>query len=229
MEPWPSTVFTVYGHAPVVSLPKERPLPSIPLGQALTTGRSVRALSGESVSPDELATISFCSNDLIHDSDDPNSHERRPCPSAGALCPIELYWFALNVAGLAAGLYHYNPAGHYLEALRTGDPWEGMKSSLSTVQARQVRRSACVMILMGVFPRSCINYGVRGYRFVLLEAGHIAQNALLVVAAQGLAAFLNGGFHDDALHSLLDVDGTEEAALYMMPVGQPEGVDWSDT
>ena len=41
-----------------------------------------------------------------------------------------------------------------------------------------MRRSAT--IFTGVFERAQAKYGERGYRFVLLEAGHAAGNVLLV-------------------------------------------------
>ena len=46
--------------------------------------------------------------------------------------------------------------------------------------------TAAAAILIGaVFFRSVFKYGERGYRFVLIEAGHVAQNALLACAGRG--------------------------------------------
>jgi SagB-type dehydrogenase family enzyme len=70
-----------------------------------------------------------------------------------------------------------------------------------------------------VFWRSRFKYGLRGYRFVLLEAGHAAQNALLAAAALALAAVPLGGFYDRRVDELIEADGVDESALYLVCVG----------
>ena len=68
--------------------------------------------------------------------------------------------------------------------------------------------------------RSRFKYGARAYRFVLLEAGHVAQNVLLAAAALGLAAVPLGGFYDREVDAVLGADGLYEASLYLIPVGR---------
>jgi hypothetical protein len=48
--------------------------------------------------------------------------------------------------------------------------------------------AAAVIVLTGISAKSRLKYGERGYRFTLLEAGHIAQNALLAASALMLDA-----------------------------------------
>ena len=76
-----------------------------------------------------------------------------------------------------------------------------------------------------MFGRSRIKYGERGYRFALPEAGHAMQNILPGATALGLGACPVGGFIDDRLHDLVDVDRVEEAVLYaaidLLPVFMP--------
>ncbi len=52
-----------------------------------------------------------------------------------------------------------------------------------------------------------------------MEAGSICQNVYLEATSLGLGTVAVGAFNDDALNSLLEIDGREEAALLMMPVG----------
>jgi SagB-type dehydrogenase family enzyme len=82
--------------------------------------------------------------------------------------------------------------------------------------------AAAVIVVSAVFWRSRFKYGLRGYRFVLLEAGHVAQNILLAAAALGLAAVPLGGFYDRRVDELLGVNGVDESALYLLCVGLPE-------
>jgi SagB-type dehydrogenase family enzyme len=74
--------------------------------------------------------------------------------------------------------------------------------------------TAALLLLTGVFWRSRFKYGARGYRFTLLEAGHVIQNALLAAADLDLAALPLGGFHDVLLDRMVGVDGLDEATLH---------------
>ena len=54
---------------------------------------------------------------------------------------------------------------------------------------------------------------------MLLEAGHVGQNLYLAATSMGLGACAVGAFLDDTLNDLLGLDGMEEAALYVVSVG----------
>ncbi|MGI8420822.1 MAG: nitroreductase family protein [Gaiellaceae bacterium] len=66
-----------------------------------------------------------------------------------------------------------------------------------------------------------LQIGLRGYRFALLEAGHLAQNLLLTGTALELACIPLGGFFDRRMDDLLDLDGVNESMLYAVAVGRP--------
>jgi SagB-type dehydrogenase family enzyme len=149
-------------------------------------------------------------------SRDRGGAQRRPAPSAGALYPLELYAIALRVGGVAPGLLHYDPYAHCLQ--RVGDlAPPAFAEALSDESLAE--RTACALVLTAVFWRSRFKYGQRGYRFALLEAGHVAQNAVLAAAALGVAALPLGGFYDARLDALLDVDGVDESSLYVLLLG----------
>jgi len=56
-------------------------------------------------------------------------------------------------------------------------------------------------------------------RYIHIEVGHAAQNVFLQAGALGLGAAVVGAFDDDAVHAILGAP-SEEAPLYLMPVGQ---------
>ena len=60
----------------------------------------------------------------------------------------------------------------------------------------------------------------RGYRYALLEAGHIAQNFILVAEALGLSTCPYGGSYDKAIEELLHIDGTTESVVYTLLLGK---------
>lgn len=80
---------------------------------------------------------------------------------------------------------------------------------------------AAMMFLSTVFRRTMSKYRARGYRFVLLESGHIGQNLSLVGTTLGLGLCMNGGYYDDPVNHLFGLDGLNEAVVYSMPLGIP--------
>ncbi len=81
------------------------------------------------------------------------------------------------------------------------------------------QNAAGLLVLTGVFARTQIKYGERGYRFVLLDAGHLGQNILLACEDLRLAAVPLGGFHDDAVAKWLQLKPQEEFPLYAILIG----------
>lgn len=145
---------------------------------------------------------------------DPGTGLRR-VPSGGALYPLELYVLARRVTGLHAGTYHLDPFDRALELLEEGPPELGG----AFVDASPAE-SAAVIVLTGVFYRSRCKYGLRGYRFALLEAGHLMQALLLLATAAGIEALPLGGFYDAALDRLVRANGVDESVLYAVALGR---------
>ncbi|HET9314931.1 MAG TPA: SagB family peptide dehydrogenase, partial [Vicinamibacteria bacterium] len=150
-------------------------------------------------------------------------------PSGGARHPLEAYVLAVNVKGLPRGLYHYRPDRHGLERLsRTATP----KQVESYLPSQYWYRGAAALVLMtAVFERSWWRYDyARGYRAVLIEAGHFCQTFLLTATWLGLAPFCSMALADSLIERDLGIDGVTESVLYAAGVGvRPPGVDWAPT
>ena len=59
----------------------------------------------------------------------------------------------------------------------------------------EIGMTATILIFItALFERSTFKYQDRGYRYTLLEAGHVAQNLNLVANALGYGAVNIGGF-----------------------------------
>ncbi|HSP73132.1 MAG TPA: SagB/ThcOx family dehydrogenase, partial [Gaiellaceae bacterium] len=111
---------------------------------------------------------------------------RRTVPSGGALYPLELYAVCASVEGAPRGLLHYDPFAHRLEQLTTGDALADLAAAL--VDPAPLEQAALALVVTAVLWRTRFKYGARGYRFALVEAGHVAQNVLLAAAALRLPA-----------------------------------------
>ena len=145
----------------------------------------------------------------------------RSAASAGALYPVELYLAANAVSDLEAGLYHYDVLHHRLEQVRPGGETSArVRAALATDE--QTRQPAAYVILTGVFDRTRAKYNVRGYRYVLLDVGHVAENLALEAAGLGLGVRLLPHFDDDGLNGALGVDGEQEASLLVVALETTE-------
>ena len=203
--------FKRYLHAARVTLPKPQTSGKVPLIDAVLRRRSCRHYSGTPIGLGDLSDLLF----LTAGTQD---GDRRRChPSAGGLYPLEFYVASSRVNDLKAGLYHYAPRAHELVLCREGDQIEAVGDA--TFVAEALMGAAAVVLITAVFGRSKIKYGERAYRFALIEAGHAAQNLCLASTALGFGSCPVGGFIDDKLSDILNVDGVEEAPLYATIVG----------
>ncbi|WP_166035479.1 SagB/ThcOx family dehydrogenase [Halorussus pelagicus] len=189
--------------------------------ELLAQRESVRSFSGAAVSQATLSNLLWAASGVTR-RDPESGKEFRTHPSAGAMYPIETYVGVLDGEDLDPGLYYYHASAHALRVLRTGESVADDLREAFAGDAIDVANAGAVFALTGAFWRSKAKYGPRGYRYALLEAGHVAQNLYLACSAFGLGCVGVGGFYDDALNDALDVDGVNEAAVYALVVGDPE-------
>jgi SagB-type dehydrogenase family enzyme len=141
---------------------------------------------------------------------------RRPVPSGGGLYPLELYALPLAVSGLGRATFHYHPFRHRLEPLKR---FEETDLAAALVDPSLAEGAALVLVVTTAVWRARFKYGLRGYRFALLEAGHLVQNVLLAAASLGVAAVPLGGWYDRRVDDLVGADGLDEMSIYLVAVG----------
>jgi SagB-type dehydrogenase family enzyme len=145
----------------------------------------------------------------------------RPVPSAGALYPLELYLSLARIEGVPDGVYRYLPLHHRLEPVRPPPTTEEVADLLL---AQAFVRDANVLVFVAAgFGRTLDKYGPRGYRYLLLEGGHVAQALCLLAAENGLDSLCMGGFRDSRLNRWLQLDGRHEAVIYALALGWAAG------
>lgn len=218
-ETWPEEWLTTY----YKSYPR---LPKIPLTNAppradffslVDQRHSSHNFTGSAVTLHELSILLRYSCGITGRLDE--KRFRRAQPSGGARFPIEVYPLILtSTAELPAGVYHYNVKDHALDVLWQREFSETDVGALFTYP--WVARAACVLVLTSVFWRNQNKYGQRGYRYILIEAGHIGQGMYLATEALGLTCCAMGGIVDEAMEKLLDLDGVAESVVYGLVVGK---------
>lgn len=201
-------------------LPAQSRRPEFPLADVLLQRRSRRSFSGEPLALADLSALLYYSAGVTrHETDQYGITWGFRCtPSGGALYPLDLYCVALDVAGTEKGLHAYDPKAHALEFLEAGSYQE--KLAAATYLTETIHKAAAVLLMVANFPRTTFKYGERGYRFALLEAGHIAQNMLLVAESLGFGALPLGGYVDDQVNAMVGADGCERAVVYAVVVGR---------
>jgi SagB-type dehydrogenase family enzyme len=142
----------------------------------------------------------------------------RVMPSAGAMYPLDVIAVVHAVDDLADGAYVYDPIGHALLARGALDPGHFHAHASASVAAPQ---PSLTLAVVATFARSRAKYGLRGYRFALLEAGHLVQAAVTVATALGLESLPWGGFVDSAVDSHLELDGLERSCVYLLAISAP--------
>ncbi len=211
----------------------ELPYPQGSLADLLQRRRSVRELTEQPIplrligSLLEHACGVTARMDVALDGGD-LTQSLRAAPSGGALYPIEIYLVvwpndggpASTTATLRPGVYHFHPVDRCLEIVRSELPREVLEQLVFTSTNRM--DAPAMIVLTGRWQRPLIKYGERGYRILWLDAGHLAQNLMLVATSLGLATCPIAGFQDDALAAELGINSREEPVLYLLTVGFPQ-------
>ena len=205
---WLTTYYKSYPRFALIPLPSPRLSPQIRLKKAIEQRRSSRHFSNI-ITLQQLSTLLYYSAGLkdLRFPDGPN----RFYPSAGARYPLEIYLAAWDIADLTPGLYHYYVKGHALEELVATATIKD--DTAKCFIPDWISTGKCVFIVTSVPFRTHVKYGDRGYRHALLEAGHLSQNLAILASAVGVSCCNCGGFVDETINALLDIDGEEEMTI----------------
>jgi SagB-type dehydrogenase family enzyme len=202
----------------------EPELPGAPLGDVLRRRSSCRQFAAEPIGAGALGNLLHAAYGVLGTYDLWGELCERPVPSGGGLYPLEIYVLVQRVVGLRGGVHHYVPLGHRLEVVRP-DPLPTILTAEMFLGQPYLIGAAALVVITGVIERSLWKYEDRGYRYILLEAGHVAQNLNLCAEAQGLGSLNLGGFFDQDLVGLLKLDAEREIVLYGVAVGKPSNGD----
>lgn len=143
----------------------------------------------------------------------------RPVPSAGGRHPYETYLVVLNVKGLKKGIYRYLPLNHKLLFIKEED---NLRSKIVEGSNRQkFAGDAAVTFIWACIPyRTEWRYAHRTYKIALLDAGHICHALYLACETIGLGTCAIASYNQELIDDLIDVDGEDEFAVYISPIGR---------
>jgi SagB-type dehydrogenase family enzyme len=185
------------------------------LREAIENRRSIRQYSDQPLTLEEVSWLLWSTQgvkEVIHVT-------LRNVPSAGARHAFETYLLANRVEGLQPGLYRFLAIDHKLVEVLLEDNIADKITEAAWKQV-MVKKSAVTFIWTAVAYRMKWRYGERGYRYLHIDAGHVCQNLYLAAEAIDCGVCAIAAFQDEQLNKLFGIDGTEQFAIYMAPVGK---------
>ena len=220
----PLATFKPYPSLPRVPLPPMAPGPMLSFSTAVARYATAAGFRPAPLTLAELARLLQLSNGVT----DPAGFgggkvQLRAAPSAGALYAGEMYVVAEHIEGLDPGIYSFAVRERALVRLRTGSH---AATVLDAVERPGLLANACAFVLLtNVFGRYTWRYANRGYRYALIDTGHISENLRLAAVASGLAEVTEFRFRDQVLNALLAVELPHEATCALHAVGLPLGAE----
>lgn len=156
---------------------------------------SCRAFSDEKLSFNQIGSICHCGGFV----------KAGYIPSGGALYPIKIYVLVeKEQLDLPYGYYEYNTEQ---------DEFVLFSEEVDEEKLKHCFNSECLpfnssvqIIIAADLERQTNKYGNRGYRFTLMEAGHVAENVCLACTELGVGSCELGGILDEPLRKELELE-----------------------
>lgn len=138
--------------------------------------------------------------------------ERPRFPSAGAIYGLEL-----SAVMLPEGDVHrISPAG----VLRPVHVEEPTVQDPGALFFHQLHGPCAVVVIDADLDAYATAYDLRGYRYLLLEAGHLGQELIRASSLDGWSSCPIGAFWDDGVRRTLALGLTHRAPVYALAVGR---------
>ncbi len=214
--------------AKVIKLPEPGLLPDkqVDFLQLIELRTSQRDYGDKALTLAELSYLLWCTQGVKMPGKKNGS--LRNVPSAGARHAFETYLFIQNVEGLRPGLYRFLPFEHMLYPIQrrmddeaSAAAWEQFTTDFiaSFYTQKAVRESAVTFVWSAMQRRLTNQYGMRAYRYLFLDAGHVCQNLYLAAETLKFGTCALGAWSDEKINHILQLDGKEEFAVYAASVG----------
>ncbi len=203
----------------LIDLPelKELKIENISLRTCIEARQSIRKYSDESLTLNELSWLLWVTQGIRGDTR--KTATSRNVPSAGARHAFETYLLINRVEGVEQGLYRYIATKHKLMKIPAV---ENITEKITNAALNQsaIHSSAVSFIWVAIPYRMTWRYGERGYRYLLLDAGHVCQNLYLAAETISSGVCAIAAYNDEMFNKILGIDGEKEFVIYLATVGK---------
>jgi SagB-type dehydrogenase family enzyme len=187
------------------------------IAEAIFRRKSRRRFRPQPLSLDELAFLLWATQGVRARLGE--AAIARTVPSAGCRHPFETYLAVQLVEGVPSGIYRYLPLDHALLLEKTPEHLGELLAK--AVRGQHFVAEAAVTFVWAAIPaRTEWRYAEASYKVIALDAGHVCQNLYLACEAIGAGTCAIAAYDQDLVDELLGVDGKEEFAVYLAPVGK---------
>jgi len=199
--------------------PVEFTLGHMPLIDAIGGRKSRRKYTEEPLSLEELSFLLWATQGvrkLIRSG----LVTLRTVPSGGGMHPFETHLLVNRVEGVEPGIYRYLAIEHKLYQKVAGET-QGIERIGEICNGQSFVGKGAVVFIWAVRPyRTEWRYGEDSLKDILISVGHICQNLYLASESIGAGTCAIVAYQQEPLDDLIGVDGDEEIALYLAPVGK---------
>jgi SagB-type dehydrogenase family enzyme len=211
--------------------PEDLTVGKMPLIEAIKRRRSHRKFTEEPLTLEELSFLLWATQGITtKETLSPSTLSRgtfRTVPSGGARHPFETYLLINRVNKLQPGLYRYLPLESkvcflYADAKLTEKVHEACYE-------QYVKNSAVTFIWTVIPYRTEWRYDIISPKIIAQDSGHLCQNLYLACEAIGAGTCAIGAYDQEKMNLVLRVDGKEEFAIYVAPVGKPSALKKTQT
>lgn len=191
----------------IIQLAEPKLKGQVSLEEALVKRRSVRVYADRALGFKQIGQLAWAGQGITEPK-----NGLRTAPSAGSIYPIELHFVTRE------GAFVYRPADHSLEQTVIGD----LRVPLAMAASKQesVARAPCDIVIVGSTKKLAGRFRDKARTYMLLEAGHIAQNIQLQAVCLGLGSVTVGGINTREVAKICKL-GRNFEALYIISVGYP--------
>lgn len=185
-----------------IKLPKPVYKGTLSVEAAIVAKRTVRQYKGTPLTLGQASQILWAANGRLP-ADAVTGATTKVNPSAGGLYPLEVFIVTgkETVKGLPAGVYRYKAQTNSLVSLASGDNRKLL--AYACLSQIWLARAPAIVVIAGVFSRTTVKYGNRGFQYVFMEAGSADQSIYLQAASLGLHAGTVGAFNDAQVAAVL--------------------------
>jgi SagB-type dehydrogenase family enzyme len=150
----------------------------------------------------------------------------RPYPSGGACYELEFYLTVGRCAGLEPGVYYYEPLGHALVRLASGEQHDAALLSEAQAGTGMAAPPDLLLTMTARFGRVSWKYSGLAYALTLKHVGVVQQTLYLLASGMGLAGCALGTGTTSLSAEAFGLDWRVESAVGEFVLGSlPEGHD----
>jgi SagB-type dehydrogenase family enzyme len=190
---------------------------ALDLLSAIKNRQSRRTYRQDHLTLEELSFLLWATQGIKEKLD--AGHALRTVPSAGCRHALETYLCLFHVAGVDPGVYRYLPLEHQL-LFEFGDDHLAQKLEKAVFGQPYPAHSAVTLIWTAIPYRMEWRYDLAAHKVIALDAGHVCQNLYLACEAIGAGTCAIAAYDQEAMDQLLRINGKDEFAIYLAPVGK---------